>query len=232
ERRPVFTYGVALAPSVPRVNVAVPGGDGTVTIQPACRNREPNPDGNCAIVDFKIVSQELVDVLDGDGTSVPTRRGKLYVNWEDSEQGGDFDQDMWGVIDYEVTSTSVSVTTNVIAQSTPNSMGFVYIISGTTLDGFHVHSGINNFNFAAADDSLIGCSNCTSGNSATTNTFTIGTSSAQPLEQPLYYAAKWGGYPESDDGEELDLADIAAQEPGTYYPATDPRQLQASLRDA
>ena len=180
----VRTYGVALAPAVPRITIPVPGKANQVTILPACRNRQPNPDANCAIVDFKIVSETEVTT-----NGVLTRAGKLYVNWEDSEQGGDFDQDMWGIIDYEVTSTSVKVKTDVIAQSSGDAMGFGYVISGTTSDGYHVHSGMNGFTLAgqAAPTGAVinGCNNCQTENAATTNTYIVGSSTTLPLEQPL-----------------------------------------------
>ncbi|WGL18186.1 PilC/PilY family type IV pilus protein [Microbulbifer bruguierae] len=223
----VTTYGVALAPAVPRVDIPVPGMEGKkITILPACRNHYvPNGPGqitdtNCAIVDFKIVSQSE------DGTS-----GKLYVNWEDSEQGGDFDQDMWGVIDYSVSgsgnSAVVSVSTNVVAESTADEykMGFGYIISGTVDDGFHAHSGINGF-------TGFGCDDCNVGDSASLRTYTAGTSLAQSLESPLYYAAKWGGYSDGDNGLPPDDATIAAAEPSTYFYAIDPAELEESLSNA
>lgn len=230
-RHKVRTYGVALAPAVPSVTVPVPGlNDRSVTIQPACRNTEPDPDGNCAIVDFKIVKQTST-TIDIGGFATPARVGRLYVNWEDSEQGGDFDQDMWGVMDYVVTANKVSVTTNVIEESTPNSMGFGYVISGTTSDGFHVHSGIHGFTHTAMTAPLgatiNGCggdNGCQQSNSATTNEYVIGSSTAKPLEQPLYYAAKWGGY-----AHDATTAEIAAADPETYYSATDPRKLQEEL---
>jgi type IV pilus assembly protein PilY1 len=239
-REPVQTFGVALAPAVPRVDIPVPGVAGkTVSIQPACRNTTPTPDANCAIVDFKVIAQDHEgEVYDG----------QLYVNWEDSEQGGDFDQDMWGVVNYRVTATEVDVTTQVIAQSTPNSMGFGYVISGTTQDGFHVHSGINHFSYDNPINSALSCSSsgsnqchcrdsykgrCTSSYaSATTQTFDIGTSTAKPLEQPLYYAAKWGGFPKEDeDGNEL-TGPSAGYPDKSYFYATDPGELVESLRGA
>src|SRR5690625_4634133 len=64
---------------------------------------------------------------------------------------------MWGVISYEVNSTNVSVTTQVIAQSTGDPMGFGYVIGGTTTDGFHVHSGVNNFTYTSAYAEYPGC---------------------------------------------------------------------------
>lgn len=223
----VRTYGVALAPALPKATIDVPGGSGqTVTIIPACRNDSVN--GNCAIVEFKVVSQT---------STAMTNSGTLYVNWEDSEQGGDFDQDLWGTINYTVTSSDVTVETDVHAQSTPNRMGFGYIVSGTTDDGFKVHSGINGFN---GD----GCSNCTTGDAATSQTYNIGTSGSTFLESPLYYAAKWGGY--SDELIEELITEVG---PGftptqlqtkirdrdisdTYYFVTDPRKLEESLDKA
>ncbi|WP_041523972.1 pilus assembly protein [Gilvimarinus agarilyticus] len=224
DRETVQTFGVALAPAVPLVNVPVPGaGSDVVTIQPACRNREPNPDGNCAIVDFKIVEQNHVG---------STYTGKFYVNWEDSEQGGDFDQDMWGILSYEVTSSKVKIITDVIAQSTPNSMGFGYVIGGTTMDGFHVHSGINNFSYTNTDyPTAETCDKCTTGNGPSDQTFTLGSTSASALQQPLYYAAKWGGFETEDESGNAVTAPPPG-EPETYFFATNPRNLEQSLKEA
>lgn len=222
----VRTYGVALSPALPKVTIDVPNGAGKkVTILPACRNKSISPESNCAIVDFKILAQ-----------SADKTTGTLYVNWEDSEQGGDYDQDMWGVIKYAVTATKVVVSTDVVAQSTPNVMGFGYVISGTTNDGFHVHSGINGY-------SAYECSNCTSGNAENLRTYDVGSDGASLLESPLYYAAKWGGYSDAfvDEvklakGTAYTNADLLTAikngTPETYYFATDPRQLEESLEDA
>lgn len=220
----VQTFGIALAPALPSVTVPVPGANSarSVTILPACRNYTPNPDGNCAIVDFKIVEQ---DHTGGKYT------GSLYVNWEDSEQGGDFDQDMWGLIRYSVTSDKVVVETDVIAVSTPNSMGFGYIISGTTMDGFHVHSGINNFSYNSPIPGAKDCHNCNSWDAATSQEFEIGESSGKPLQQPLYYASRWGGFDTKDEAGN-EVTEPPGSDAPTYFYATDPRALEASLEDA
>ncbi|WP_428244086.1 pilus assembly protein [Gynuella sp.] len=214
-REKVKTFGVALAPAVPKIEVNVPGtaGKKTVAIVPACRNTSLNPDANCAIVDFKVVSQTTTDSLSS---------GKVYVNWEDSEQGGDYDQDMWGTLEYSITSSQVTITTDVAAQSTGDRMGFGYIISGTTSDGFHAHSGINNFSYSSE------CLNCQSGNSATTKGYNIGTSSGEILKPALYYAAKWGGF--EDDN--MTDSEIASSTPANYFYATEARKLKDSLESA
>lgn len=234
----VHSYGVALAPAVPKVEVPVPGDAATsarrITILPACRNTSTNPDAsNCSIVDFKIVSQSHTG---------STYTGRMYVNWEDSEQGGDYDQDMWGLIDYSVTSSNVTVSTRVFAQATDHKLGFGYVIGGTNNDGFKVQSGINNFLYGDYCKSTAGtkCNcradwkgSCTDGEAVwRSQSFTVrsgNTNSVKLLERPLYYAAKWGGY-SNDSASTTDIAAITT--PANYYYATDPRQLAQSLRNA
>jgi type IV pilus assembly protein PilY1 len=226
----VTTYGVALSPQAPKIVIPVPGsaGNNTVTILPACQNSSVG--GNCAIVDFKIVHQDC-SLL----TPVPTGTwncGKIYVNWEDSEQGGDFDQDQWGILTYSVNSTQVKISTKVIAQSTPYKMGFGYILSGTTNDGFHAHSGINGYAYTDPQGTTA-CNNCVLGDAANTVTYTIGTGSALSLQQPLYYAAKWGGFIDSNNN---GIPDLQGEwdgdgdgKPDRYFFATNPSELANSL---
>ncbi len=228
----VTTYGVALSPRVPKVVVTVPGTSNQISILPACRNSSVG--GNCTIVDFKIVSQ----------TATSTHAtGQFYVNWEDSEQGGDFDQDEWGVLNYDITSTQAIITTDVIAQSTPYAMGFGYVISGTNKDGFHAHSGINNFNYTDPT-AVTGCNNCANTDAATSVTYSIGASSASSLQQPLFYAAKWGGFNDTDNNKKPNLtsewdvitnttgAQVSDGIPDRYFAATNPSQLATSLGNA
>ncbi len=225
----VYTYGVALAPSVPSLVIPTPDKTKTVVILPACRNKALSPNANCAIVDFKIVSQDI-----NGGT------GKVYVNWEDSEQGGDYDQDMWGVLSYTITNTQITVTTDSIAESTPNDMAFGYVISGTNAqDGFHAHSGINNFNYTDATGAT-GCTGCTSGDAATSYTYTLGSSSTGLLQQPLYYASKWGGFKEDPESATANNTLDSTSEwdsnsdgkPDSYFYASNPGKLGDALSQA
>ncbi|MDD3762721.1 MAG: PilC/PilY family type IV pilus protein [Nevskiales bacterium] len=234
----VETYAVSLASNIPKIEIPVPGTKNqTVTLLPACKNLSVSPSvsggGACAIVDFKIV--EPYAESGGIG------KGKFYVNWEDSEQGGDFDQDMWGVLSYEITSTQIAVTTDVIAQSTPYKMGFGYVLSGTSDgDGFHAHSGINDYTTPAAVGSTE-CSNCKRDDAATTQKYLVGTSSAKLLKDPLWYAAKWGGFDDSNGNNIPDLQsewDTVKEDgspgsdgiPDNYFLAIEPRQLEEQLR--
>ncbi|WP_262966489.1 pilus assembly protein [Methylobacter psychrophilus] len=225
----VTTYGVALSAQAPKIIIPVPDsvGNKTVTLLPACQNSGIG--GNCTIVDFKIVHQDCNQL-----SPIPSASncGKIYVNWEDSEQGGDFDQDQWGILTYKVSSTQVQISTKVIAQSTPYKMGFGYIISGTTKDGFHAHSGINDYDYNDPQGTTA-CTNCILGNAASTATYTIGSGSALSLQQPLYYAAKWGGFIDSNNN---GIPDLQAEwdsdgdgKPDRYFFATNPSELASSL---
>lgn len=249
----VDTFSVALASGLPVIEIPNPSdttADPLITILPACRVTSTNPDANCALVEFKVVEQEI------DATN-NTASGSFYVNWEDSEQGGDYDQDMWGTIDYEldVDSNEIMITTQVYAQSSGDRMGFGYVISGTSEDGFHVHSGINGFTYAdtvesgspsCADND--GC-NCRSGHGPCNSSdsgpsskkFTLGTATAELLEDPLWYAAKWGGFKDENNNKLPDLRSewdsetnatgesVADGIPDNYFYATNPRELEESL---
>ncbi len=139
----VKTYGIALATNVPRIDI--PLSSGKVQIIPAFNKVIP-PGVNApgTIVDFKVISE------------VAGSHGSYYVNWEDSAQGGDYDQDVAGIISYTVSTSgsgvsTITVTTRVFASSTGGSpMGFGYATIGTTQDKFvHYHSGINGFVYSA-----------------------------------------------------------------------------------
>ena len=265
----VKTFVVQLANATPITRIPVPGRPNqVVTLLPSCQNDDLNPDtaanrllrGACSIIDFKIAEPHTE--VAGVG------KGALYVNWENGEQGGDFDQDMWGMIRYEITSTEIKVTTNVIGYSGGNArMGFGYIISGTSQDGVHYHSGAGGAGGNGASGgrnsgpfffkSSLGGVDCSTSRSgaagtdlgcrrndpATTRTFQLGTSDAQALRDPLWYAAKYGGYSgahafgsgaplarEQWDTQNARGESIPDGNPDNYFFAAEPRQLEESLR--
>lgn len=206
----VSTYGIALATNVPKIEVVVNGNK--VTILPAYRldvsSSGTGPYGGGTLVDFKIVSQ------------TPTY-GKFYVNWEDSEMGGDYDQDMWGTIEYSVSGSNITITTDAVAASSANGQGFGYITSGTNKDGAHFHSGIYNFDYTDPTG-ITGCSNCVLSNAATSATYTVVASGADLLKDPLWYAAKYGGFSDSNSNGRPDLvSEWDSQVNSTSLPGTD-----------
>lgn len=249
----VNTYAVALASGVPVIQIPDPEQTTNValaTILPACRNASLSPQGNCAIVDFKIVEQ-MVDPVKKQAT------GRFYIDWEDSEQGGDYDQDMWGTLDYvlDKVAGTLTITTQVQANSAGYALGFGYVLGGTSDDGFHVHSGIVGYkNTETADAGYPDCSdadgcNCAAGHgpcntpdsSPSRKTYALASSSTKLLKDPLWYAAKWGGFVDQDENKLPNLVEEWDSKinatggtgsdgiPDNYYYATNPRQLEESL---
>lgn len=190
--------------------------------------------GNCAIVDFKILVPFTVSA-GGNAT------GTVAVIWEDTEQGGDYDQDMSGTISYDITPTGITVTTDVVQESTGYEMAFGYVIGGTTQDGFRAHSGIEGYGYTDPDG-LEDCNPvCNVGDGATSQAYTIGTSTGQLIEDPLWYAAKWGGFIDTDaDGtpnlvNEWDRINNATEVavpdgiPDNYFKSDNPAVLASQL---
>lgn len=252
----VRTFGVSLAPAVPAIKIPVPGTSGSsqkyVQVLPACKNNRAasagptgGREGNCAIVDFKIVSTNIA-------AANTTNTAKLYVNWEVAESGNDYDQDMWGTIDISVTNAQASIQTRILKMSAGPSIGFGYILSGTESDGFKASSGANNFIEAGTYCSAAGLCNCPNAacaQVAPAQVYNIGTSSTNAtfLPSALSLAAKWGGFSNAFEKEAKNSAAIAGQtydsnylaqkikarDPkDSYYYATDPRALAKALRDA
>jgi len=253
----VATYGVQLATNVPQIRIALQGEtQPRAIIQPAYRLFNSAPQGGGSLVDMKIVDQVATST---------TARGMVYINWEDSEQGGDYDQDVWGVLTYCLTTVTdgcgtgttadrIYVTTKVIAESTNQPQAFGYIISGTTEDGPHFHSGIEGFNFTDPASISVtggsghinasgGCSNCQLADAPSMATFTLGSNSASALKDPLYYAAKWGGFTDVDkDGtpnstSEWDILKADGTpgsdgNPDNYFLVSNPLGLERSLNAA
>ncbi|MGE3773133.1 MAG: hypothetical protein AB7I32_09430, partial [Gammaproteobacteria bacterium] len=260
EKQTVDTYALALASTTPVISIPV-GGNRTVEILPAYRLRKggnntnealnnPTNDGGGALVDFKIVRPHTeVSATDNAAPAAGTGifSGLFYVAWEDSEQGGDYDQDMWGTIEYRLDTNAaneqLTVTTTAVTQSTSIAQLFGFITSGTTRDGFHAYSGILGANYTDPAG-VRGCTNCRAISEGGTGvqtgaqsaTFTLSTTGAAALlESPLYYAAKWGGFNDSDDNQRPDFDsewDVDGDGlPDGYAELHNPAQLRATLDD-
>src|SRR5262249_31791394 len=111
----------------------------------------------------------------------------------------DYDLDQWGYISYKfLSSTQLQVTTQVVYASAGFSLGFGFVIAGTTgSDGVHylsAHAGNTTFNFTA-NDGTVECTGCSEADGARSRSFTVASSSTTTLlQEPLYYAAKYGGF--------------------------------------
>jgi type IV pilus assembly protein PilY1 len=238
----VDTYSIALNPGTPIINIVAADGKRAL-IQPAYRLVTAGGVGGGTLVDFRIVTQ------------TPTY-GKYLIVWEDSEQGGDYDQDVTGTLEYFVNGNELKVKTYVFAAATANPQGFGYITSGTSQSGPHFHSGIIGFDYVDPTNPNVtgtiptklnlsgGCLNCQNQDPPTTATYTITGGNLGALPDPLLLAAKWGGF--KDDPDNLTRVpgpssrwDVEKQNgtvgadgvPDNYYVVYRPDLLEAALRN-
>lgn len=183
----ISTFGVKMAGDLPRVEF---GGRG-VTIIPACRNESDL--GNCALVDFR----KLESPSDQPNTDF------YFVSWEDSEQGGDYDQDLNGVIAIKLEGNLLTVSTRIYQVSTTKDMSFGYVISGVVEgNGLHKTSQVVDGN---QPDSAFA--------EKTFNLSSVPTVAAgQMLKDPLWYATKWGGFKDTNTvGNAIPTPDLDAE---------------------
>jgi type IV pilus assembly protein PilY1 len=244
----VRTYGVALSPGVPRIEVSTSGANPLrAIIQPSYRLNHPTRGlGSGTLVDFRVISQSATS-------------GSYLVVWEDSEQGGDYDSDVTGILEWSVSGNQLQVTTRTLAAATANPQGFGYTVSGTNRDGEHFHSGILNFSYNDATNLPVtqtdgtahanvnatgGCTGCQVNQPSSRATYTVVGNPAGTLQDPMWYAAKWGGFRNAtgiatgtpsatalwDSVNNLTGNAGADGIPDTYFEVFNPDQLERSLR--
>ncbi|HYA19785.1 MAG TPA: PilC/PilY family type IV pilus protein [Burkholderiales bacterium] len=244
------TYGISLTPNIPKITIPV--GSSTVTLLPAARMEDaylPSHFGAGQIVDLKVISL------------TPTS-GQYFVQWDVSEQGADYEMDIWGTISYVVNNATnqITVTTKVVQQSASGCNGFGYVISGTTQDGAHFHSGTQTNNGTSGGCANVGtpgpgfyyqyvppsgpaiteCSGCSSSNLPTSKIYTA-TGGGTILKDPLWYAAKYGGFHDLNgngipdqtiewDGQNNTTGTTGSDGlPDNFFPVTNANQLESSL---
>lgn len=257
----VDTYAVQIAGGAPRVPVRFAGESAPrVVIQPAYRLVT---DGTTftggALVDMRVISVVETPELS---------TGRLMLSFEDSEAGGDYDMDVWGILSWRMDrlTNTLQITTDVVSSATANPQGFGYVISGTTADGVHFHSGILDFSYtdpvagmsvtgdAGRINASGGCNGCVQADGPSTATYTLtSTPPAQLLEDPMYYAALFGGFQDANGNGRPDRvtptggtippseydklnnrtgADVPDGIPDNYFLVNNPIGLEAGLERA
>lgn len=227
------TFAVALASPLPKINIPVNGR--TVTIVPFAKSVD-----GCLGADgaFKATNQ-IVDfyVERLDATS-----GSFRVNFEDVEQGADHDMDAIVRYEYAVSGNTVEIrlTSEYAAGCIEQHMG--YVISGTgSTDGIYLEVRDADTSEASDIDYPLDTPN-TPGVAlplTASRTFVVdgSGSSADFLKDPLWYAAKWGGFTETGTGN--NRPDLTAEwdednngQPDNYFLVTNALKLKEQLTDA
>lgn len=249
----VTTYAVPISSPIPDINIKVgsrfariiPVGksvSGSHGVKTACADRctiTQDADGlhisDCA-ADAYCPSNQIVDfyvdeiTYDADGNMT---YAKFRINFEDVEQGADHDMD--ALVIYEVKPVGdgqlqVSLTSEFGAGSIDQVLGF--IISGTTEDG--VFLPVKDEDVSVEDGDTP--SAVSSLGLTWTKTFTLSGSPSGVLKDPLWYAAKWGGF---DDINGNDVPDLQAEWdkdgdgiPDNYFFVANPLKLEEKLEEA
>jgi type IV pilus assembly protein PilY1 len=220
EGQKVDTFVVALASPLPRIEI--PAGDHRVTMVPfaksvgGCGITNPDFQPTNQIVDFYV---ETIKNTHSGNTDAAVNGGRPYyrfrINFEDTEQGSDHDMD--AIVAYEMSlnadhTLTVGLNSTYAAGCVAQHMG--YVISGTTADGTYLEvrdcdtAGGHCGNNPGTDPDYFLDTPAGQGPGGNwqdgqplpltaTRTFTPGSStSASLLKDPLWYAAKWGGFQE------------------------------------
>lgn len=248
----VLTYTVGLSSPLPRIEIPMDG-DKTITMVPFAKTVQSENESvkpvrglfqpTCAIVDFYV-------------ESLTSTYGKFRVNYEHAEHGSDFDMDALITYEYTVVSgTEISVTISSMEAIHGGSsrQHFGYIVSGTTADGTYLEIKNKTQSDAGDYDYYLDTPGTCGPNTGVSDTcwdddtnlpnirtrnFNVGTGTAATLiNNPLYYAAKWGGYEEVEGGGSEDDIPNQTEEwdkdadgtPDTYFYVTNPLYLENQL---
>ena len=235
----VNTFAVALASPLPRIDIPVNGS--MITLVPFAKSvggGSPAP-GPSPIQPDTAHFQPTNQIVDFYVDTLTATSGTFRVNFEDVEQGADHDMDAIARYSYVVNgdgTVTVSVTSEYAAGSIIQHMG--YIVSGSTADDTYLV--VRDVDTTAANDTDYFLDKPDNANElplADSRSFTPGTSgAAMLLKDPLWYAAKWGGFEDTNDNELPDVTsewdDDGDGNPDNYFLVTNALRLGEQLTTA
>jgi len=242
------TYSVALASPLPRIRVPI--GASMVTLVPFGKTV-----GGCGsvsatqgsfqptntIVDFYV---DTIANTDASNTNATINSGRAYakfrINFEDSEYGSDHDMD--AIVEYVLAvnasgSLDITLTSSYAAGGCIQHMG--YVISGTSADGIYLEVRDPDTGAGSDVNYFLDTPQHAGTDLPTTHSrnFTVGatTSASYVAHDPLWYAAKWGGFLDSNSNNTLDVGEwdtTLSGTPDTYFLVTNASRLKEQLGKA
>lgn len=240
DNQQVTTFAVALSSPLPEIEIPV--GEQVVTLVPFGKTvvasglnaSEGHFQPTATIVDF------FVEEISADQSY-----GKFRINFEDVEQGADHDMDVIVLYEYEVQhDNTIKIKLTKEYQAAGYVLHLGYIISGTTNDGIYLEvaskptGDIAYFLDTPTDrdgpgrgSSTMLLSDGVIGDDTVYSRERVFTPSSTPaatlLKNPLWYAAKWGGY---EDGKPWDQTGDGV--PDHYFFVANPLRLEQQLSRA
>lgn len=252
----VQTLSIALSTTLPRIQMPV--GGGTITLVPF--GKVTNTTATEQLTGFYIDSMYNMPGQPSDSTVNSGLPQAIFrVVYDDCAQSCDYDMDAIVLYTVAVTATNtLSVTTQTVYAAAGNESHMGYTISGTTNDGIYlevtgggygnVHYSLDTPGSQLPGSCSSGCSTLLPGrkdksivvNDGDSHTRTFTASSATTitnLQNPLWYAAKWGGFGDSSNvtGSKPVSGQWDSAKPGTpnnYFLVTSASTLKAQLASA
>ncbi|WP_319408634.1 PilC/PilY family type IV pilus protein [uncultured Desulfosarcina sp.] len=241
-KQAVRTYAVGLASPLPRIEIPLNGK--TITLVPFAKSV-----GGSSISSAEGSFQPTNTIVDFFIEELHPYYGRFRINYEDVEQGADHDMDAIVLYEYQLVDSSdnpvdasnigdavalnITLTSEYAAGGIDQHMG--YIISGTKNDGIYLE--VKDVGGANVDYFLDTPNNATDLPFITTRRFEAdpdgGSLTAGLLTNPLWYAAKWGGFDDENDNGIPDLTDEWDKDgdgnPDTYFYVVNPLKLEEQL---
>jgi type IV pilus assembly protein PilY1 len=232
----VTTYAVALSSPLPKIEIPV--GGKTITLVPFAKSVGPN-NSDYQINRDKGKFQPTNTIVDFYVETLTPSYGKFRVNFEDVEQGADHDMDAIVIYEYQVnaddTAVDIKLTSEYASGTIVQHMG--YIISGTTKDDTYLEVRDTDTDSGEEVDYFLDTPNDDADLPLThTRRFYPGsTSAATLLKDPLWYAAKYGGF-EEDSANSNNIPDSDSEwdkdhdgDPDNYFFVANPLELEEQL---
>lgn len=212
----ITTYSVALASPLPHINIAINTG---TTLSPDIHQVTLIPFAK-SISGSKIIPdkgefQPTNTIVDFFVEEITPTYGKFRVNFEDVEQGADHDMDAIVIYEYTVKHGYVEITTKCSYAAGSMIQHLGYIISGTTNDGIYLEVRDSDTDALKDNDYFLdtppgiipggsGWNDHTALPITNSRIFYPKTSHKRTafIKNPLYYAAKWGGFRDTDTPDE------------------------------
>jgi len=246
----IENYVVALSSPLPRIEAKLPNGK-IINVVPF--SKTVGGSGVSATKgDYQPTNQIVDFYVETIGDSSGLYNAKFIINYEDVEQGGDHDMD--AIAEYTIQANdnnTLSVTVKPTYQAGGMQQNMGYVISGSTHDGVYLVARDETTSPAyflnvpkdqnagycdvATPSSQTDCGSLPSiGQTANTFIFSPGNDTATLLKDPLWYAAKWGGFVDKNNNNQPDLtAEWDADNngvPDTYFLVQNPLKLKETLK--
>ncbi len=251
-------YAIALASPLPKIEFPINGR--MVTILPFAKTASGTFGGGTqkptnTIVDFYVESIANLDPSQQINSTINGGRPEAVfrISYEDVEQGNDHDMDAIAKYTIKANSNgtiSVEVISEYAAGSADQNMG--YVLSGTTADGIYLVVRDTDSNATSFRPYSLntppgvdpgGCHEVITGvcnqqlplTSSRSFTPSQTAAAATQLKNPLWYAAKYGGFNDANGNGIPDSGEWDSNVPGepdNYFLVTNPLQLRAQLTKA